>query len=87
MDYPSSTSSALQGKTAGLGLAVGMAAPAAAPQPNEAGTVALESAEAVEDGSSPRLVIRGENHANQPNPHAAFVTVRLLPSVRIAAGS
>jgi len=73
MDSPSTNSSGLQGKTAGLGLAVGMAAPAAAPQPNEAGTVVLESAEAVEDGSSPRLVIRGENHSTQPNPHSAFI--------------
>lgn len=73
MDSPSTISSDLQGKTAGLGLAVGMAAQAAAPQLNEAGTVALESAEAVEDGLSPRLVIRGENHSKEPNPAAAFI--------------
>lgn len=73
MDSPSAHSSDLQGKTAGLGLAVGMVAPAAAPQPNEAGTVALVPAEAVEEGATPRLVIRGENHSTQPNPHAAFI--------------
>lgn len=73
MDSPSAISSDLQGKTAGLGLSARIAAPAATVRTNEAGTVALESAEAVEDGSSPRLVIRGENHSKEPNPAAAFI--------------
>lgn len=61
MDYPSTISTDLQGRTAGLGLSARIAAPAATVRTNEAGTVALESAEAAEDGSAPRLVIRGES--------------------------
>ena len=73
MDYPLPQSSIESANTTGLGLAVGMAAAAAALRPNEAGTAALESEQTVADASSPRLVIRGENHSTQPNPHSAFI--------------
>ena len=59
--------------SAGLGLAERIAAPAATVRTNEAGTAALEYAEAIEESITPRLVIRGENHSNQPNPYAAFI--------------
>lgn len=73
MDSPSSNSSEYQEKIAGLGLAARIDAPAATVRTNEAGTAALVLAEVVEEGSTPRLVIRGENHSSQPNPHSAFI--------------
>ncbi|SBT11130.1 putative Replication initiation factor [Candidatus Propionivibrio aalborgensis] len=73
MDSPSFNSSDLQVNSAGLGLAARIAAPAATVRTNEAGTAALEYAEAIEESITPRLVIRGENHSNQPNPYAAFI--------------
>lgn len=73
MDSPLHISLGQNEKIPGLGLAGGMAAQAAAAQPNEAGTVAFESAKEVDGASSPRQVIRGENHSSQPNPHSAFI--------------
>lgn len=61
MDSPLTNSSELQKNSAGLGLAARIVADAATVRPNEAGTEAVESAEAVENGSTPRLVIRGES--------------------------
>lgn len=58
MENPSPAASDSPEKTTGLGLTARIAARAATVRSNEAGTVALESAEAVEDGSSPRLVTR-----------------------------
>jgi len=72
MDYPQ-PSSPEQESTTGLGLAERIAAPAANVRPNEAGTAVLGSEMAVEGAPSPRLVIRGENHSKEPNPHAAFI--------------
>lgn len=72
MDYPQ-PSSQDQESTTGLGLAERIAAPAANVRPNEAGTAVVEPAMAVEVAPSPRLVIRGENHSKEPNPHAAFI--------------
>ena len=66
MYYPPANSLDPQGKIAGLGLAARIAAPAATVRTNEAGTVALELAEAVEDGTSPRLVTRGESSDTPP---------------------
>lgn len=73
MAYPYGASTEQDEEPTGLGLAGGMAAPAAARRPNEAGTAAPEPVEAAEGAHSPRLVIRGENHSSDPNPAAAFV--------------
>jgi len=57
---------------AGLGLAVRIAAPAKIASPNEAGA-RLPTNASEPEVPSPRQVIRGENHSDQPNPSAAFV--------------
>lgn len=59
MEYPFSTSTGFEVNTTGLGLAARIAAPAANVQPNEAGTAVVQTAMAVEEAPSPRLVIRG----------------------------
>lgn len=66
-------SSQEQESTTGLGLAERIAASAANVRPNEAGTAVVEAEMAVGVAPSPRLVIRGENHSKEPNPHAAFI--------------
>lgn len=56
-----------------LGLVVGMDAGASTPPPNEVGNLACGNTSRDTEASSPRLVIRGENHSDQPNSSAAFV--------------
>jgi phage replication initiation protein len=73
MDSPLLTSTGFEVNATGPGLAAGIAAPAAAPQTNEAGTAVHQPTMAVEGAPSPRLVIRGENHSTGPNPAAAFI--------------
>jgi len=73
MDSPSTTSTGFEVNATGPGLAAGIGAPAPTPQTNEAGTAVHQSAMAVEGASSPRQVIRGENHSSEPNPASAFI--------------
>jgi len=73
MDFPFSTSTGFEVNATGPGLAAEIAASAAAPQTNEAGTAVHQPAMAVKGAPSPRQVIRGENHSKVRNPAAAFI--------------
>ncbi|WP_300338722.1 replication initiation factor domain-containing protein [Accumulibacter sp.] len=66
-------STGLEVNTVGLGLAARIAAPAATVRTNEAEIGALPAAIALEEATTPRLVIRGENHSTKANPKAAFI--------------
>jgi phage replication initiation protein len=73
MYSPLSINPGFKKNAAGVGLAAGIAASAANPQTNDAGTAVLQPAMAVGEAPSPRLVIRGEIHSSEPNPAAAFI--------------